>query len=156
MVGNDLMVVNSDVYEQYLQVSGYGEVRFIVADTISEHSFARIRQIGYIEADVVLCCYGIDNVDSFTHVMTAWVPEIRKYLPKAPILLVAMRSDLRDETVKEQVTKQQGSTMKKDIGAELLIECSAKIGYNVQHVFRQAIRFGLKASTPSLSTCLVC
>lgn len=85
-----------------------------------------------------------------------WVPEVKRYCPGLPIILVACKIDLReDQTVIEELSKQseqvtsyqQGASVARQIGAYKYIECSAKLGQGVQEVFISAVRSTLRQSS---------
>jgi GTPase SAR1 family protein len=42
----------------------------------------------FTQTDVFLVCYAIDDLDSFQHVSTKWIPELHKHSPGVPIILV--------------------------------------------------------------------
>ena len=94
---------------------------------------------------------------SFDNISTKWVPEIRKYCPNAPILLVGMnffhflgnililgtKLDLRDdpETIrnlqaegKSPVTKSHGQKCANRIKAVKYLECSALTQHGLSDV----------------------
>ena len=47
--------------------------------------------------DIVLICYSTDSPESLRNVQEMWVDEIKHYCPKTPILLIATKSDLKNE-----------------------------------------------------------
>lgn len=82
-----------------------------------ERSTFRIRQVrspsgiftridinwnGFIRSDVVLLCFSITNPVSLRNCKVMWYPEIRRFCPQTPVLLVGCKNDLRymyrDET----------------------------------------------------------
>ena len=59
-----------------------------------------------MNCDVFLVCFAVDDPESLTSVETNWVPELRRYLPKTPFILVGTRADRRDD----ETTNKVGST----------------------------------------------
>ena len=55
----------------------------------------RLRPLSYPDSNVILMCFSIDSPDSLTNVGEKWYPELRYYCPKAPILVVGNKKDLR-------------------------------------------------------------
>ena len=45
----------------------------------------------------MLICYSTDSPESLRNVQEMWVDEIKHYCPKTPILLIATKSDLKNE-----------------------------------------------------------
>ena len=75
--------------------------------------------------------------------MCNWLPEIRHFLGRVPIILVGTKKDLRDSTdefIKQGPLKHKdGAILAASIGAESYVECSAKTDEGVRDVFNAAI-----------------
>jgi len=56
-------------------------------DTAGQEEYERLRILSYPNTDVFLVCYAVDNPTSFSNLMTKWIPEVRHYCPRAPIVL---------------------------------------------------------------------
>ena len=95
-----------------------------------------------------------------------WEPEFRHYIPdpKTPIILVGTKSDLRnwlgtdERALKEMIENDEGNegaeglvpyedaeAMAKEVGAKMVLECSAKTKEGLKVVFQEAI---IAALTP--------
>ncbi|KAK1563459.1 hypothetical protein Q3G72_027897 [Acer saccharum] len=79
------------------------------------------------------------------------MPELRRFAPNVPIVLVGTKLDLRDDSryLVDQmgsnvVTSAQGEELRKQIGAAAYIECSSKTQQNVKAVFDTAIKVVLQ------------
>ncbi len=93
-----------------------------------------------IQTDCFLLCYSIDNKLSYKNIHAKWIPELKNFSSKTPIILVGTKSDLRIEGSPEFVTEIEGETLKSMIGAKCFIECSAKTSENISRVFEEAVR----------------
>jgi len=103
-----------------------------------------------MDADVVIICYSVCNPDSLDNVLERWLPEVRHFCPRRPIILAGNKTDLRpsvgdDVTVTTgnsrrpaYVSRVRGEKVAEEIGALRLIECSAKTGHGVHEVFLAA------------------
>ena len=58
------------------------------------------RPLAYIRADVFMLCFDISNRESFRSVTERWLPELQKYEPDTPVLIVGTKADLRDQTAR--------------------------------------------------------
>ena len=58
------------------------------------------RPLAYIRADVFMLCFDVSNRESFCSVTERWLPELRKYEPDTPVLIVGTKADLRDQTAR--------------------------------------------------------
>lgn len=56
-----------------------------------------------MNCDVFLVCFAVDDADSLKSVETNWVPELRRYLPITPFILVGTRADRRDDEITNKV-----------------------------------------------------
>jgi GTPase SAR1 family protein len=97
-----------------------------------------------------LLCFSIDNPDSFENIPLVWIPELKKYLPKTPIILVGNKKDLRDHyfqkntEVREPVLREEGIIMSQRIRACTYLECSAKTREGINTIFQTAARIVLR------------
>ena len=68
--------------------------------------------------------------------------QVRHHAPDVPILLVGLKTDLREDTESKLkfVSRDQAETVQKDIGAVCLAECSALTLEGLKFVFDEAVR----------------
>ncbi|KAL8604919.1 hypothetical protein ACOMHN_028547 [Nucella lapillus] len=111
-------------------------------------------------ADVILLCFSAVRPSSVRNVRTIWYPEIRRFCPTTPIVLVGTQADLRylytdDDykkmekglmyrliTEKDIVTPAMGHEVAKDIGAPFY-ESSVLTRFGVSDVFINTVRAAL-------------
>ena len=63
-----------------------------------EEIFIKTREHYYLlekKVDVVLICFSLIDLTSYTNVTLKWLPEIKKYFKEASILLVGTKSDIK-------------------------------------------------------------
>ncbi|KAL1484907.1 hypothetical protein MTO96_032301 [Rhipicephalus appendiculatus] len=137
-------------------------------DTPGSSSYDTLRPLVYPEADVVLICFALDNRASLVNVEQKWAPEIRKHLPKAPIILVGNKQDLRDFDPQPLcevdprpdgdsfVSTSEGEAMLECIGGSAYVECSALMDQGLEKVFGAAIEEALKQKTQKKKCCPCC
>jgi len=113
-------------------------------DTAGQEDYDRLRPLSYPRANIFLVCFALDNPTSLKNVSTKWVPEVRHYAPRVPIILVGTKQDIRDgeDAPAESVTKDEGQKMCKEVGALSYHECSAKTQNGLKQVFDTAVRTG--------------
>lgn len=133
-------------------------------DTAGQEEYDRLRPLSYPETDLLFVCFAIDCPNSLENVMDKvrifpaidlvcanssrqWYPEVLHFCPTTPIILVALKSDLRYkrtciELLKTQgltpVTTAQGQAVAKKMGA-MYMECSSKEMTGVHEIFETAI-----------------
>jgi len=125
-------------------------------DTAGQEEYDRLRALCYPQTDVFLMCFSIISPSSFENIKIRWYPELQHHCPGTPCLLVGTKVDLRDdaaviEGLKNQnlttVSKDQGESMCKEIGANCYVECSALTQKGLKTVFDEAAR--IVVGTPS-------
>ena len=154
------------VFENYvasIQVDGKN-VELALWDTAGQEDYDRLRPLSYPDSHVILICFAVDLPDSLDNVQEKWISEVLHFCPKLPILLVALKKDLRNDprTIEElrrlgqrTLTYEEGAAMAQRIGAYAYIECSAKTGEGVREVFEHATRAALLTAKPKNKHCIV-
>lgn len=139
------------VFENYvkeLAVDGK-DIELELYDTAGQEDYDRLRPLSYPGSDVILICYSVDSPSSYDNVKERWVPEVEQFCPRVPVILVALKKDLRDddnvikdlqESGQSPVTVAQGNKLASETGAADFLECSALKRDGVQEVFEAAVR----------------
>lgn len=142
------------VFENYVtdcRVDGKS-VQLALWDTAGQEDYERLRPLAYAKAHVILIGFSVDTPDSLDNVKHKWVVEAQEKSPGVPIILVALKKDLRTDPVaieemrkKSQrfVTFPEGEAAAKEIGARKYLECSSLSGEGVDDVFEAATRAAL-------------
>jgi Ras family protein A len=158
-------------------------VELALWDTAGQEEYDRLRPLSYPETDVIFVCFAIDCPNSLENVMDKvrshfifhltrtnipqWYPEVLHFCPTTPLMLLGLKSDLRNkknciELLKTQgltpVTPEQGRAVAKKMGA-MYMECSSKEQDGVEEIFDLAVTMAvgdeyktpeqLKSSQPS-------
>ncbi|XP_063932748.1 ras-like GTP-binding protein rhoA [Zophobas morio] len=139
------------VFENYvadIEVDGKN-IELSLWDTSGQEDYDRLRPIQYPETDVVLICFSLAWIDSLYNIPIRWSPEVKRFCPSVPILLIGTKSDLREDEEelekleklkKKPVTREDAEAVAKRIEVITYLECSAKTKFNVQTVFAEAAR----------------
>ena len=77
----------------------------------------RFRALSYAQTDVFLLCFDVSQRSSFDRVETYWVPDLRQFQHRTPIILVALKTDLRDSG-NHCISFVEGMAMAKKVGAQ--------------------------------------
>ena len=139
------------LFENYVQEIEVDEkqVELTLWDTAGQEDYDRLRPLSYPGSDVILMCFSIDSQHSFENILNKWVPEIKYFCPRVPLILVGNKKDLRSDknTIKElskmdtkPVTPEEGKAMAEKVKAFAYLECSAKSKEGVREVFETATR----------------
>ncbi|PKI82455.1 RHO4 protein [Malassezia vespertilionis] len=143
------------VFENYVPIVEFDKrlVEFALWDTAGQEEYDRLRPLSYPETDVILLCYAVDYPASFVNVQDKWLPEIAHFCEGVPFLLVALKTDLRDDPTSlallaaqgnKPITSEQGEALAKEVKASRYVECSARTTDGVQDVFQAALEEACK------------
>ena len=102
------------MFQTELQISRRFMADFVVVDCPGREDYACLRQSVCRGADAAVLCYSTDCRQSLEHIKTLWYPELQKYAPGIPIMLVGTKSDARDLS-KDSMDEYESIT---DISAE--------------------------------------
>ncbi|KAJ5713511.1 Rho GTPase Rho4 [Penicillium malachiteum] len=139
------------VFENYITQTVHRSsgktVELALWDTAGQEEYDRLRPLSYPETDLLFVCFAIDCPASLENVMDKWYPEVLHFCPTTPIILVGLKSDLRNkrtciELLKTQgltpITPEQGQAVAYRMGASY-VECSSKEMRGVDDVFAHAV-----------------
>ncbi|KAK7584019.1 hypothetical protein V9T40_004982 [Parthenolecanium corni] len=122
-------------------------------DTAGQEDYDRLRPLSYPQTDVFLICFSVASPSSFENVISKWYPEIKHHCPDAPLILVATKIDLREDTetlatLAEQnlscIKREHGQKLANKIRAVKYMECSALTQRGLRQVFDEAVRAVLR------------
>ncbi|KAJ3219177.1 GTP-binding protein Rho1 [Clydaea vesicula] len=142
------------VFENYVadvEVDGR-HVELALWDTAGQEDYDRLRPLSYPDSHVILICYAVDSPDSLDNVQEKWISEVLHFCAGLPIILVALKKDLRNDqktilelqkTRQQPVSYEQGKAVADRIGAYRYLECSARTREGVKEVFEHATRAAL-------------
>ncbi|KAF2645363.1 ras-domain-containing protein [Massarina eburnea CBS 473.64] len=126
-------------------------VELALWDTAGQEEYDRLRPLSYPETDIIFVCFAIDCPNSLENVMDKWYPEVLHFCPTTPLMLLGLKSDLRNkknciELLKTQgltpVTPAQGRVVADKMGAEYM-ECSSKEQDGVEEIFDMAVEMAV-------------
>ena len=131
---------SDNVYHKTVVVNGK-EVKTDLWKINPSEGYNTLRQLDYLNTDVVVIGFGIDNHNAFKHVEERWMPEVRLHRPDVPVMLVGTKSDLRQRLVDKRpvVPVEEGEAMAKRLGCAGYMECSALTGENAEEVLEHAL-----------------
>ena len=129
-------------------------VQLTLCDTPGQEDNEALRLLTYVQSHVVIIGFSLDSPVSLANVRHKWVEEVKEQCLGAPIILVGLKKDLREDInngeemcKKSQnfVTPIEGAAMAKLCGASKYLECSSLTGEGVDGVFEAATRAVLLA-----------
>ncbi|XP_018332401.1 rho-related protein racC-like [Agrilus planipennis] len=153
-----LIVYKDKKYEEYyiptvfdsysMNIRVLGKIyTIILQDTAGQEEYDRLRALAYPETDVFIVCFSVDNRASYKNIVSKWNPEIRHYRPKAKLILVGTKCDLRTDCP-NPISTNEGQELMNKIKADGYVECSSKFMWNVSRVFEEALLSIVGRPTP--------
>uniref|UniRef100_A0A8C4QB23 Rho related BTB domain containing 2b n=1 Tax=Eptatretus burgeri TaxID=7764 RepID=A0A8C4QB23_EPTBU len=148
--------VCQEVLERSRDVVDEVSVSLRLWDTFGDHH--KDRRFAYGRSDVVVLCFSIANPNSLFHVKTMWLPEIKHFCPRAPVVLVGCQIDLRYADLEavnrarrplakpvrpaDIMPPERGREVAHDLGIPYY-ETSVVAQFGIKDVFDNAIRAAL-------------
>ena len=77
-------------------------------DTACKHDYDRLRPLSYPDTDVFMICYAVNDMESFNHIKSLWLPEIEKHSAGVPWVAVGCKGDLRCPKMEEEFIQKYG------------------------------------------------
>lgn len=126
------------------------KVTLELCDSAGQEDYDRLRPLGYANANAFFICFSVASRSSLEHVVSKWVPEVTQHCPKAILYLCATKCDLRG-TDKEQVTRQEGEELARQIHAQKYFETSGLAYVGLVEAFDCALEEHAAAQSASFS-----
>ncbi len=129
-----------DNYFANVMVDGRA-VHMSLWDTAGTADYDRLRPLSYPQTDVFILVYSVISPSSFANVSNKWLPEIRRHAPHTPVLLVGLKTDLRNNDSWPGAVKStaDGHALARSLGL-VYRECSALTQDGLKEVFDTAVR----------------
>lgn len=130
-----------------------------IFEACGEAEYAELRRVLYPEANVIILCVPLVNEtqNSGKHIAEHWIKELKEHCDKVvPILVVGTMKDLRDEESTRTSSNKKNhqwlkiknlTSISKRFKISCAFECSAFSRENLQTVFQNAVKMGLKNRT---------
>jgi small GTP-binding protein len=121
------------------------EIKLSLWDTSGGEEFDKLRRICYKETNIFMIHFDVSNMNSLINIKKTWIPEINKYCPGVPFIIVGNKIDLRDDKElqkkgKKMVSYEEGINFSNKNGASEYCECSAKTSEGLKTVYESAIK----------------
>ncbi|KAJ3432158.1 gtp-binding protein rho5 [Anaeramoeba flamelloides] len=121
-------------------------------DTGGGEDYHRLRPLSYPQTDIFVLCFDPFFKRSFQNIANSWMPELHKHCPNVPVLLVATKHDLRNnsemlerisERGEKMITTEQGIKCTKKLGIAAYMECSSLTQVGLKEVFTNAVHLAI-------------
>merc|ERR1712228_107252 len=123
-----------DAYSMSIDLQPGGKKIVEIFDTAGQEEYDRLRPLAYPGTSMFMVCFSVERESSFDNVRQKWVPEVRHHVPRAKIVLVGTKIDLREPN---SISKRKGEKLSEEIKAECYMECSAITREGLNDVFTQ-------------------
>jgi len=110
-----------------------------LSDTSGQEDYPNLRALSYPQTQIFLCLFSVVDPSSLKSIKQKYLPEVRKQCPKASIILLGTKTDLRDDPEMKSISFQEGKEIAKELGVEYM-ECSSRHQIGVSEIFTEAVR----------------
>lgn len=107
-------------------------------DIAGQERWTQMRHMYYRGSHGAFIVADMTRRNTFEHIETFWYPDIIKYCEGIPIILLANKSDL-----KENITEKELDILKKKINAKSLLITSVKSGDNIEKAFKLIAEYAI-------------
>ncbi|KAL3873238.1 hypothetical protein ACJMK2_036378 [Sinanodonta woodiana] len=141
----ELQPYTPTVFDNYAgQISYEGaEWTISIFDLPGNHDHRDLRRFAYAESQCFIVFYSSVHRKSFQNVTKFWLPELKKYVRRKPLLvLVDTHCELRNTVTSETdtpVSIEEGFSMTQEIEAVSFIECGTLSKETSRKIFTDAV-----------------
>jgi small GTP-binding protein len=80
-------------------------------DTFGRSDYDRLRPLSYPNTDLMVLCFDVSSRTQFESIFSKYLPEVKHHVPGATLLLLGLKSDLRNNAEVVAKLKQRQLTM---------------------------------------------
>ncbi|KAI8897582.1 ras family-domain-containing protein [Globomyces pollinis-pini] len=126
-------------------------------DTAGQDEYTRLRPFAYTNAHAVILCFAIDRLDSFNNINQKWLPELKHYCNGLPIMLIGLKSDLRNNSKVDDycVPRERALELEANEVVAKYMECSAKTGVNIIRAMETVALLSLETGRARRKKCCI-
>ena len=104
------------------------EVELEIWNTQGQEHYDRLRQLSYPDTDVILLVFSVVEPDSLSNAVEIWFPKVKKLCPKAPIVRLGCKTDLRkDAKILRKLSKIKQGPVLFEMGEHIANESNAVV-----------------------------
>jgi len=122
--------IGTNIFIKKVNIKNIGRIRIQLWDIAGQERWINMRRSYYVGAKGVLIVGDLTRKNTFDQINHFWVPDIKQYCEKAPVVLIANKTDLEKELSDKEIY-----SLGKEINAISIIYTSAKTGENVESAF---------------------
>ena len=119
----------------------------LVDTTVRDHNYgSSLRPLCYPQTDVFIICFSLVDDTSRENVGAKWIPELQRYCPDVPTIVVGTKHDLKENNELDFIGAHPvgRGAWARELGAASYHEVSSATGYCVSLVFDEAVRAALR------------
>ncbi|KAH3732847.1 cell division cycle protein 42-like [Pelomyxa schiedti] len=125
-----------------------GNFNVNIWDTAGQEEYDRLRPLSYPQTDIFIIMFSVENRASMNNVEEKWIPEVQRHVPKAPILLVASKIDLRSDATKNCISPAEVEALSRKLKLPYCEISSLKSYASLQVMMETAVRCCLSTYFP--------
>ena len=108
-------------------------IDLVVIEISGRDDFKPLRRCAYHKMDAAVICYAVNNAQCFERIKEFWVPELRKYAPKVPFVLVGTKKDIK-EHARDELEEMLRSAVEDDKDGSMAARLRAEVSFNEEFV----------------------
>ncbi|KAH3745575.1 Ras subfamily protein [Pelomyxa schiedti] len=114
-------------------------------DTAGQEDYDRLRPLSYPSTDMFLVMFAVNSPDSIRDVEAKWVPEIRRFCPDTPYLLVATKIDLRAATTLKCISQSEGEALSRKLSVPYCEISAMQLTSSLQIMMQNTVRHWVRS-----------
>lgn len=90
---------NPTTFDNYVVTTSMAGKSYVLSlfDTAGQEEYIHLRALSYVNCDVFLLCFSVATPESLQQAHDKWLPELHRFSPNTPLVLVATQIDRRDD-----------------------------------------------------------
>ncbi len=123
--------IGTNIFTKQIDLKKDSKASIQLWDIAGQERWVKMRHVYYRGAKGIIIVGDLTRKNTFDQIEEFWIPDIKQYCSKAPIILLANKSDLKKELNEKDI-----SLLSERINSTSVLLTSAKTGENVEKAFK--------------------
>ncbi|MFX1569874.1 MAG: Rab family GTPase [Promethearchaeota archaeon] len=123
--------IGTNIFTKNIKLENDINIKIQLWDIAGQERWINMRPSYYMGAKGIIIVGDLTRMNTFSQIEKFWIPDVKQYCNRAPVILLANKNDLGSELSEKEI-----NSLEKRTNFISIIHTSAKTGENVESAFK--------------------